>query len=236
MKKFKTLVIAALLLITIFAFNTKASAFDGTHWVQRDKGWRYELSTKWYLTGWQWIADTWYYFDEDGYMLYDTYTPDGYYVCPNGQWIPNYKPTNTNVSNSNIVIFADSNLEAVIRNKINKPTGTLYKSDVEGITRLEIRNAGVTSLDGIENLSNLQGLGVLDNSVYDIDSVKYLTKLDTIALRSMQLKNMDEIISVLKNKPYLKTINLYGNYFSYADKQKLADAIPNAFTNYLSVY
>lgn len=180
-----------------------------------------------YVTGWQYLNNKWYYFNENGGMLVNTWIGP-YYVDSDGVWVEN-------AANSNVVSFADKNLETVIRNKINKPTGTLYKSDVEGITALEIRNAGVTSLDGIENLSNLQGLGVLDDSVYDIDSVKYLTKLNGIALRSMQLKNMDEIISVLKNKSNLRTISLYGNYFTYADKQKLANALPNAFTNYLTI-
>lgn len=236
MKKFKTLVIAALLLITIFAFNTKASAFDGTHWVQRDKGWRYELSAKWYLTGWQWIADTWYYFDKDGYMLHDTYTPDGYYVCPNGQWIPNYVPTNTNVSNSNIVTFADSNLEAAIRKQINKSTGTLYKSDVESITSLIIRNANIKTLNGLDNLTGLKGFAIVDtaNSLNDISALKYMTNLEGVTLRSMNL-TPNQVIDTLRGMK-LKHIGLYGNNFKEVDKQRLADAVPTAFTDYLSVY
>ena len=36
---------------------------------------------------WEIINGIWYYFDENGYMLADTTTPDGYYVDVNGAWV-----------------------------------------------------------------------------------------------------------------------------------------------------
>ena len=37
-------------------------------------------------TGWQQIDGKWYYLNEDGWMLKDTNTPDGYHVDANGVW------------------------------------------------------------------------------------------------------------------------------------------------------
>ncbi len=58
-------------------------------------GWQL-VNNKWYyleptngnmLTGWQLVDGIWYYMTENGDMLADTMTPDGYLVGPSGAWI-----------------------------------------------------------------------------------------------------------------------------------------------------
>lgn len=69
-----------------------SAAFGGT-W-QNDGGrWWYDNGDGTYaVNGWQWIdgngdgAAECYYFDESGYCLTDTITPDGYTVDANGAW------------------------------------------------------------------------------------------------------------------------------------------------------
>lgn len=65
-------------------------------WQQNANGWWYatnESGTEWYADGWQWIDGNQdgtaecYYFDENGYILANTVTPDGYYVNADGAWI-----------------------------------------------------------------------------------------------------------------------------------------------------
>lgn len=60
-----------------------------TGWIQNDTGWWYGTNadhSQWYANCWQWIdgnADgtaECYYFDQNGYMLADTTTPDGYRI------------------------------------------------------------------------------------------------------------------------------------------------------------
>lgn len=78
-------------------------------WLQDDIGWWYCNADKSYtVNNWQYIDGYWYFFDEAGYMktgwilwqekwyyctssgnmLYDTTTPDGYYVGSDGAWQP----------------------------------------------------------------------------------------------------------------------------------------------------
>ena len=86
----KVLVTAA---IMTAAMNMTAFAAG---WQQNANGWWYatnESGTEWYADGWQWIDGNQdgtaecYYFDENGYILANTVTPDGYYVNADGAWI-----------------------------------------------------------------------------------------------------------------------------------------------------
>lgn len=236
MKKLKTLVAGVILATTILAMSPIGAnaVLDGTHWLKTGNEWKYQIGA-YYFTKWNNVKGSWYYFSKDtGLMLHDTYTPDGYYVGPDGRWIPNYSQSAASINVTDTVSFADCNLEAVVRAEINKPTGVIYKSDVASITNLEIRNANVSTLDGIDNLINLTGLGVIDNEVYDVSSVKYLTKLEYLGLKSMKLTS-NQIIDVVTPLCNLKHLGLYGNNFTYADKQRLADANPNVFTDYLTI-
>ena len=63
-------------------------------WVQDGDQWRYVKKNGYYAAN-GWIQDTdgtWYYFNMAGYMEADDYTPDGFYVGPNGAW--NGQPAN----------------------------------------------------------------------------------------------------------------------------------------------
>lgn len=67
-------------------------------WQKNDTGWWYATNaamTTWHSNGWQWldgnhdgIAEC-YYFDQNGYALTNTTTPDGYQVNGDGAWIVN---------------------------------------------------------------------------------------------------------------------------------------------------
>ena len=75
-----------------------AATIDGYKYVFDDNGyvvenkWTQMSSGKWYysLEGGKVATDRWignYYVGSDGYMLTDTWTPDGYYVDSNGKWV-----------------------------------------------------------------------------------------------------------------------------------------------------
>ena len=56
-------------------------------WKQDTAGWWYQQDDGSYPSGgWEWIDGRCYYFDETGYCLLDTTTPDGYTVDANGAW------------------------------------------------------------------------------------------------------------------------------------------------------
>ena len=66
--------------------NLGPGVADG--WEPIDTGWKFKQEDGTYLTN-SWKQDLdgkWYYLNEDGWMLKDAITPDGYYVDANGIW------------------------------------------------------------------------------------------------------------------------------------------------------
>ena len=93
MKMKKTLKILAAAGIMTVAMGM--TAFAG-QWKQDTTGWWYDYGNgTWPASSWQWvdgnndgIAEC-YYFDQYGYCLMNTTTPDGYQVDVNGAWVVN---------------------------------------------------------------------------------------------------------------------------------------------------
>lgn len=72
----------------VLCLATGMTSYAGT-WEKNDTGWWYQLDDgTWPASTWfHDLADgNWYYFDQDGYMLSDTTTPDGYRVDLSGAW------------------------------------------------------------------------------------------------------------------------------------------------------
>lgn len=91
MRKWKIAVIAGL----VFSFSAGGStlAFAG-QWQQDGTGWWYQNDDNTYPAGeWQWIPygdegnESCFYFDQNGYLLVDTLTPDGFQVNADGAWV-----------------------------------------------------------------------------------------------------------------------------------------------------
>ena len=73
--------------------NNKVNLGPGVSkgWEPVDTGWKFKQEDGSYLTN-SWKQDTngkWYYLNEDGWMLKDTTTPDGFYVGADGVWDEN---------------------------------------------------------------------------------------------------------------------------------------------------
>lgn len=57
-------------------------------WQKDQAGWWYlNPDTSYPVSCWKEIDSCWYYFDHHGYMLSETYTPDGCWVDHNGVWV-----------------------------------------------------------------------------------------------------------------------------------------------------
>ena len=54
-------------------------------------------------------------------------------------------------------------IEAAIRKEIKKPTGELTKADLEKVTKLDLYNNQLTNVKGLEKLTQLTVLNLLDN-------------------------------------------------------------------------
>lgn len=89
-KSWKSLILAGMLSLSLSVPTFAGSwQLDSTgYWYQKDDG-------TYYANGWQWIdgngdgvAES-YYFNEKGYILVNTTTPDGFTVDGNGAWTVN---------------------------------------------------------------------------------------------------------------------------------------------------
>ena len=95
MKK-RNIFLSTVAALTMAAMMTVGVSAKG--WQKNNTGWWYgtnDANTTWHANGWQWIDGNGdgtaecYYFDQNGYMLSATTTPDGYTVNSDGAWTVN---------------------------------------------------------------------------------------------------------------------------------------------------
>lgn len=87
-------------LTTCFLLYSTLTIYAGT-WEQNNLSWKYKNDDGSYATGWILDKDYYYYLDDNGVMLSDCLTPDGYYVIIDGRLPWNVKSdVVTSVSNS----------------------------------------------------------------------------------------------------------------------------------------
>ncbi|MFL0268872.1 leucine-rich repeat domain-containing protein [Candidatus Clostridium radicumherbarum] len=120
------------------------------------------------------------------------------------------KAASCTITVTDIVTFKDKNLEQAVRNAINKPTGTIFKSDVAHITYLHLYNKNISDISGIENLSSLQTLDLENNQISDISAMNGLTNLQFL---NLDLNGISDI-SALKELTNLQDLYLDSNRIS----------------------
>lgn len=78
------------ILITLLFIVGSTITANAGQWNQDNIGWWYQSDNgSYYNNGWQWINGKCYYFNQDGYMLSNTITPDGFTVDKDGEWVVN---------------------------------------------------------------------------------------------------------------------------------------------------
>ncbi len=77
---------------------------------------------------------------------------------PSGSEAVSGDQTFTTLMAEEVVTFADANLEAAIREAINKPEGDIYVSDLEGLTSLDASERNISDITGLEYCINLTTL------------------------------------------------------------------------------
>ncbi|MDP2323893.1 MAG: leucine-rich repeat domain-containing protein, partial [Gammaproteobacteria bacterium] len=81
--------------------------------------------------------------------------------------------------------FPDPNLEQAVRDAIDKPSGAIEFSDLEGVTSLDGSGYGIQDLTGLEQLADLTDLRLNNNSISDLSPVAYLTGLTHLELSNV---------------------------------------------------
>ncbi len=98
-------------------------------------------------------------------------------------------------------------LESVIRSELDKPSGTIYRSDMAEITHLEANDARVENLDEIRHCINLESLSLIGNRITDLDGLSNLTNLERLELGHNQISD----IGPLSNLENLRWLSLNDN-------------------------
>ncbi|MFC1981254.1 leucine-rich repeat domain-containing protein [Chloroflexota bacterium] len=106
------------------------------------------------------------------------------------------------------VTFPDANLEAAIREAIDKPEGLIFTSDLDGLTSLKTK--GITDLTGLEYCSNLTELDLAWNKISNISPLSNLTDLTYLGLGGNEISD----ISPLSNLTDLTYLSLAWNEIS----------------------
>lgn len=106
------------------------------------------------------------------------------------------------------VEFPDSNLEAAIRDALNKPNEQIMKSDLETITSFSAYNQEIINLEGIQNCTNLYHLDLSGNQIINISPLSSLTNLSVLYLGDNEIRD----ISYIGNCTRLTLIQLKFNH------------------------
>ena len=111
------------------------------------------------------------------------------------------------------VNFPDKNLEAVIREEIGQPFKPLHSGGLKKITELDATGKGITSLEGMQYLTNLTVLHLEDNSVGDVAPLAGLRKLRTLNLRRNGITDLRKANFEALSAAPLRKLNLDYNVF-----------------------
>jgi len=115
-----------------------------------------------------------------------------------------------------IVVFADSVLEARVREAMNKPDGDITIAEAEAVTELQLstdytpsepeEGTIITDLRGLEYFTNLENLELHFHAVTDITPLAGLTKLHSLSLGGNPIADITPL-SGLTNLGWLTLFN-----------------------------
>src|ERR1041385_688610 len=85
-------------------------------------------------------------------------------------------------ANAQEVSIPDPNLNAAVREALNKPVGPLTEQDMLTLSNLDARSRNISNVQGLETARNLSLLLLESNSLTNLDLPNTLTNLDLLAL------------------------------------------------------
>jgi hypothetical protein len=91
------------------------------------------------------------------------------------------------------ITFPDPNLEAAVRQAIDKPTGDIYQADLEGLTSLDASWRGIVNLTGLEHATSLTQLDLHSNNISDISPLANLTGMRILHLGWNDISNISPL-------------------------------------------
>ena len=114
-------------------------------------------------------------------------------------------------------------IEVAIRGVLQKSTGKLTKADLEKVTGLGIHQNQLTSVEGLEKLTQLEHLSLYNNKLTDVKELEKLTQLKVLYLSQNQLTDVKGLEKLTK----LTFLNLNNNPdLTKAQIEELQKALP----------
>ena len=107
-------------------------------------------------------------------------------------------------------LVSDPIVEKAIRGRLRKPTGLLTKADLEVLERLNLHSNQLTSVKGLENLTQLTHLHLNNNQLTDVKGLEKLTQLtelhleDNPDLTKAQIDELKKALPKCDIQPYTK--------------------------------
>ena len=108
------------------------------------------------------------------------------------------------------ITFPDSNLEALIRSKIDKPNGDIEYEDVREVTELSAVSENISDLTNIQCLDQLT---ILDLYINQIDDLTPLANLPSLVDLNVSFNHISDL-SPLANLTSLAELDLSNNQIS----------------------
>ncbi len=112
--------------------------------------------------------------------------------------------------NDDVVSIPDENLEAAIRDAIEKPEGDILPEDMESLSVLIITGAGVENLTGLEYALNLEELNLRTNQVSDLSPLEGLISLRDLNVDTNQISDLSPLEGLIN----LQRLRLGNNQIS----------------------
>ena len=111
------------------------------------------------------------------------------------------------------VLIKDSQLQSVVRNKVNANGSFLNHQGLKNITVLRADHRNISNIEGLQLLTNLIVLDLSGNNISDITPLKSLIKLKSLLLNDNRIVTVES----LKNHSRLKKLDLSNNYINNID-------------------
>lgn len=97
---------------------------------------------------------------------------------------------------ASVVVFADSALQALLREILSQATGDIYDSELMEVTELSAANRNIHNLGGIQHCSNLTKLNLANNQVTDLAPLADLSNLQQLDLTGNPLTDITSLCAL----------------------------------------
>jgi hypothetical protein len=119
------------------------------------------------------------------------------------------------------IFFADDSLEVLVRDLVNKPTGQLTRLDVAQLKFIDGNNRGITNLEGIGQLWEVEVAFMSGNDFSDLTPLTDLPKLRMLHINGCGITNIEPIAVMDQLQILFLDVNLIADISPIAEMSGL---------------